>query len=165
MVKSRTRKPKAQAKRLAEFLRELNTRERSQRERQNAENGAVLEPVLYPSEFFEYYGDPINRSSLQDIAWRERWNARYYPNDPRHLRGTSMNQKRKLAAHRERFFPTLKNIHRLGRARRQTNKTRQSRAAVIEELKYLPPIEEMGYPGGNVYRAAEENWKEKVAFE
>lgn len=158
MGKSRTRKPKAQTKRLAEFLRELNIRERSQRERQNGETNHVSEPVLYPSNFFEYYGDPINVSSPQDIEWRERWNARLYPNDPRHFRGTSLNQKRKLAVHREQFFPTLKNIRRVGRARRQINKTRQRKANLVEELKTLPPIYEVGFPGGNVYRAAEENW-------
>lgn len=157
MGKSRTRKSKAQTKPLSEFLREMNERERRLQERRAAEN--IPEPIPYPPEFFEFYGDPLNVSSLENIAWRQRWNARLYPNDPRHFRGTSANQKRKLALHREKLFPALHNIYTRGRTKRQRNKIRESRAQLVEELQYLPPIPEVGFPGGNIYREAEEEWK------
>ena len=159
-----TRKQKKQTKSWSNFVREMNERDLVKRERELAQMNGILPVQQYPPEFFSYYGEPGNVSRPEDIEWRQRWNAYRYPNDPRHIRGTPRNQRRRVAAHRENYFPVLQNIQRVGRSRRQRNKLLKSRVNVVEELKTLPPIREVGFPGGNVYREAEEEWKSLAKY-
>ena len=43
--------------------------------------------------------------------------------------------------------------------------TRRIKKNLLSEIKYLPPIQEFGFPGGNEYRKAAERWQEKIAVE
>jgi hypothetical protein len=40
--------------------------------------------------------------------------------------------------------------------------TRRKKKNLLSEITYLPPIGEVGFPGGNEYRKAAERWQEKV---
>jgi hypothetical protein len=159
--RNRTRKQRASKQQEGErrFLELLEANER-QRARREAATG-IRELVKPDPRFFEFYGQPPNVSSAENIEWRKNWRARYDPTNPRHLRGTSKNQLHKLATHRENLFPVLKNIQRVGKERenvRQRNKTMRNRLALAEEIKFLPPIEEVRFPGGNEYRKAQEEY-------
>lgn len=43
--------------------------------------------------------------------------------------------------------------------------TRRKKKNLLSEIKYLPPIQEIGFPGGPEYRQAAERWQEKVVLE
>jgi hypothetical protein len=151
--RNRTRKQKPQAKALFEFLAEQNKQE----ERVNENNVPALNRL--DPRFFNVYGEPLNRSSLENIEWRQNWRARLNRNNPRHVKGTPANQRRKLALHREQLFPALQNVHSIGKRMRQINKTQKAKKALVENISLLPPIPEMGFPGGNEYRKALERFE------
>lgn len=157
--RNRTRKQKAQTKALFEFLAEQERTQNSVRNKNNVPFLNRLDP-----RFFNIYGEPLNVSSPENIEWRQNWRARLLRNDPRHTRGTPANQRRKLALHREQLFPALQNVHVIGKRLRQINKTQKAKKALAEEISFLPPIPEMGFPGGNEYRKAAEDFEQAKTF-
>jgi hypothetical protein len=154
--RTRTQRANREARRLQTLLQAANERER-QRRLEEENYGVPFDVPNY--RFFNYYGKPENlrpahlRVGMNYMAALRPQQANMY------RRGSSENQKRQLVFHRERYLPTLRSIYPVVKSKRQLNTTRKRKAAVVEELKYLPPIQEMGYPGGNEYRAAEERWK------
>lgn len=152
--RNRTRKQKPQPKDWFEFLTE-----QSKKENQHVNENNILSLNRLDPRFFEFYGEPLNVSSPENIEWREGWRARLNRNNPRHTRGTPANQRRKLALHQQELFPALKNVHSVGKRLQQINKTRQRKKELLKNISLLPPIPELGFPGGIEYQKALEEWE------
>ncbi len=57
--------------------------------------------------------------------------------------------------HKMEMKPVFRNL-------KQVANTRRRKQNLLEEMKYLPPIPEVKFPGGNEYRKAAEHWQSSI---